>query len=317
LNQLLAPENRIGQTVNYIDPDFKLPRATHARVALERQLAKGILATVDFASINTTRIARVRNINLAPPMTDATGRPVYTSARPYGTKYGFVQVTESSARSNYHAFTAAINVKRPRYIVDAFYTLGYSRSADDAERPVNSIVLDDAYNMNNEYNWSNIDQRHQFAASAVVFLPKELELATTMRFASGRPYSAMAGSDLNKDGVQRDRAVIDGVEVRRNTYRNTPFSEVNLRVQRGFRIQNGTRAILSLEIFNVFNAPNVEIGSAGQVYGPGTVIQNGVPVAQPPQATFGQLKDANGAFLSTGMLRTSPLQAQIGFRLEF
>jgi hypothetical protein len=317
LNALIAPQNRIGSTVNFVDPNFKLARAAHFRVAVERQLGQGLLATLDFTNINTSRIARVRNLNLAPPVPDATGRPVYTNERPYGTKYGFVNVTESSARSHYQALTAGLNLSRSRYSADVYYTLGFSKSHDDLERPVNAIAYDDAYNLDNEYTWSNIDQRHQFMANAMVFLPMDFEFATTMRFNTGRPYSANAGSDLNRDGNIRDRAVIDGKVVKRNTYRNTNFSEVNLRIQRGFRLPNTARLILSLELFNVFNAPNVEVGSANMTFGPGTVLQNGVPVPQAPPANFGQVKDSNGNYLQNSTLRTSPFQAQFGVRLQF
>ena len=76
----------------------------------------------------------------------------------------------------------------------------------------------------------------------------------------------------------RDRPVIDGVVIPRNTYRNKGFSQVDLRVQRGFKLPGNTRAILSLELFNLFDCANVEIGSANMVYGPGTVVQNGALV---------------------------------------
>lgn len=317
LNRLVAPENRIGSTVNFVDPDFRLPRAAHFRVAVERRLAPGLVASLDFTNINTTRIARVRNLNLAPPVPDATGRPIYTSERPYGPKYGFVNVTESSARSHFQGLTAGLNVNRPRYTLDMYYTLSRSRTHDDLERPVNAIAYDDAYNLENEYTWSNIDQRHQLTASGLLYLPKELEVSTTMRFNSGRPYSALAGTDLNRDGNIRDRAVIDGVVVKRNTYRNTSFSEVNLRVQRGFRLPNAARVILSLELFNVFDADNVEVGSANMVYGPGTVLQNGVPVEQAPRTNFGQLRDSSGNYLQNSVLRASPFQAQLGLRFQF
>jgi hypothetical protein len=228
-----------------------------------------------------------------------------------------VNVTESSARSHYQALTAGLNVSRPRYSADLYYTLGFSKSHDDLERPVNAIGYDDAYNLDNEYSWSNIDQRHQFMANALVFLPMDFEVATTMRFNTGRPYSANAGSDLNRDGNIRDRAVIDGKVVTRNTYRNTNFSEVNLRVQRGFRLPNAARLILSLELFNLLNAANVEVGSANMVFGPGTVLQNGVPVQQPPPANFGRIKDGDGKYLQNSALRTSPFQAQVGVRIQF
>jgi hypothetical protein len=317
LNQLSAPESRIGQTINYIDPAFRLPRAVHTRVAVERQLARGIVASVDFTNINTSRIARVRNINLTAPVPDATGRPVYTSARPYGPQFGVVQVTESTARSNYHGMTASLSAKRRLVAVDLYYTLGYSRSADDTERGISSVVFDDAYNLANEYSWSNIDQRHQFAGNVLVYLPKAVELSGTVRVNSGRPFSAQAGSDLNRDGVLRDRPVIDGVVVPRNTFRNLGFSQVDLRVQRGFAAGGGRRATVSLELFNVLNAANVEIGSANMVYGAGTVVQNGALVNQAPPATFGQIKDANGHYLLNSTLRTAPFQAQLGIRFQF
>jgi hypothetical protein len=316
LNQLVAPANRVGQTINYIDPSFRLPRATHLRLALERQIGRGMTASVDVTSINTSRISRVRNINLAPPVADATGRPIYSSTRPYGPQFGVVQVTEPTARSNYHGMTAALTARRRSVTFDAYYTLGYSRSADDTERGISSVVFDDAYNLANEYNWSNIDQRHQFAADAMVTLPFQFDLATTVRVNSGRPFSASAGADLNRDGVLRDRPVIDGEVIRRNTYRNEGYSEVDLRAQRAFAVGRG-RAIVSLELFNLFNAANVEIGSANMVYGPGTVLLNGTLVTQAPPATFGQIKDASGNYLLNSTLRTAPFQAQLGLRLQF
>jgi len=317
LNQLVAPANRVGQTINYVDPNFRLPRAAQLRVALERQLGRGFTAGVDFTNINTSRISRVRNVNLAPPVPDATGRPVYTAARPYGPQFGVVQVTESTAQSNYHGMTASIAARRRSFSFDAYYTLGYSRSADDTERGISGVVFDDAFNLANEYNWSNIDQRHQFAANAMVSLPFALDLATTVRVNSGRPYSATVGSDLNRDGVLRDRPVIDGAVIPRNTYRNTGYSEVDLRAQRSFALRGQSRAILSLELFNLLNAANVEVGAANMVYGPGTVLQNGVPVTQAPPATFGQIKDGNGNYLLNSTLRTAPFQAQLGLRIQF
>ncbi|HTL43563.1 MAG TPA: carboxypeptidase regulatory-like domain-containing protein [Vicinamibacterales bacterium] len=317
LNQLVAPDRRIGQTLNYVDPNFRLPRAVHVRVGVEHQLANGLTAGLDFTNINTSRIARVRNVNLAPPTADATGRPIYnTAARPYP-QFGVVQVTESTAHSNYHGMTASLTAKRGTFTFDAYYTLGFSKSADDTERGISGVVFDDAYNLANEYNWSNIDQRHQFAADGTVSLPFQLNLAATVRVNSGRPFSASVGSDLNKDGVLRDRPVIDGSVIARNTFRNTSYSEVDLRAERSFALAGRTRGTLSLELFNLFNAANVEIGSANMVYGPGVAMQNGTLVSQAPPATFGQVKDANGNYLLNSALRSAPFQAQLGFRLQF
>lgn len=318
LNQIVAPELRIGQTVNFIDPNFRLPRAAQFRVSLEREVRPDVFAGLDFTYIKTTHIARVRNLNLSPPVPDQTGRPTYTGTRPYAPTYGFVNVTESSARSLYRGLTASVNVRRQRYIFDAYYTLAWSHSHDDTERGITSIVFDDAYNLENEYSASNIDQRHQLAANGLFYLHRGLEVSTTMRFNSGRPFSGQAGSDLNRDGVQRDRPVIDGQVIKRNTFRNKGFADVSLRVQRGFSLPNGRgRMTVSAEVFNLFDFNNVEIGSANMVYGPGTVVRNGELVTQDPPATFGQVRDADGNYLRNSTLRSSPLQLQLGLRLQF
>jgi hypothetical protein len=318
LNAMVAPENRvIGQTVNFIDPNFHLPRAVDLKVALEREIGRGFVAGIDYTNINTSRIARVRNLNLNPPVPDATGRPVYSTARPYP-MYGFVQVTEPSARSNYRGLTASLNVKRPRFTFDTYYTLSWTHSHDDTERGISNVVFDDAYNLDNEYTLANIDQRHQLATNGVFFLPKDIEVSATARFNSGRPFSALAGPDLNRDGVLRDRPVSDGKVIPRNTYTNKGYSDVSLRVQRGFDLPNrAARMIVSAELFNMFDFDNVEIGSANMVYGPGTVLQNGALVAQPSPASFGQVKDANERYLLNSTLRSAPFQAQLGVRLQF
>ena len=55
----------------------------------------------------------------------------------------------------------ALSIKKARYNVDVYYTLGYSRSEDDSERGISSPNYDNAFALNNEFNWSNIDERHQ------------------------------------------------------------------------------------------------------------------------------------------------------------
>jgi len=201
---------------------------------------------------------------------------------------------------------------------------GFADDGGEEAEIAGLYVIDDdgnpwrvGYALGNEFNWSNIDERHQFAASGLVFLPAHFEASTTIRYNSGRPFSAIVGTDVNKDGTTRDRPVIDGVEQIRNTYRNKGYSEVDLRLQRGFSAGGSRRAIISLELFNLFNAANVEIGSANMVYGAGTTLQNGQLVTTTPPANFGRITDANGNYLLNSTLRTAPFQAQIGIRYQF
>jgi hypothetical protein len=209
---------------------------------------------------------RVRDINLPTPTLDATGRPVYTpsaavsinSVRP-DPRFGAVYITESTARSMYRAMTASVNLRRALFVADAYYTLGFHKSHDDHENGfLNSAFYVDVNNLENEYGWSNIDQRHQFTANGVVFLPKGFQVATQMRFNTGRPFSPRTGVDSNRDGVTNDRPMLDGQVVRRNEFRKQGYSDVSLRAQKNFALAEEKVLALTVEFFNVFNVDNME-----------------------------------------------------------
>jgi hypothetical protein len=268
--------------------------------------------------IHTTDIARQRDTNLGTPVADLTGRLIY-GARPLGSAFGVNQITESTARADYRALTASLNVRRPRFLLTAYYTLGWNKSQTDTERPVANIVYESAANLENDYNWSNLDMRHQFTSTNVVFLPGGFEVSGAERFLSGRPFNATVGSagDLNKDGQTTDRPIVNGVVMARNTFRNSAFYNVDLRVARTFTLPGRrSRIQLSADFLNVFNFDNVLIGSSNMAYGQGTVVQGGVLQAVAPPATFGQLKDSTGHYLLTNT-PGDPFQAQIGLKWEF
>ena len=103
--------------------------------------------------------------------------------------------------------------------------------------------------------------------------------------------------------------------MRRNTFRNNGTSYLDLRVERGFEIGQG-RVSVMLDVFNILDFDNVQIGSPNMAYGAGTVVQNGVPVAVAPPAAFGQLRDSNGNYYLSGT-PGAPFHAQIGVRWAF
>ena len=322
LYQLLgSPSNRLGLNTNFIDPTFHNPRALQWKVGIGRELAASVIAGIDYTYISTTGITRQRDTNLGTPAPDATGRLIYAAPRPLGSVFGVNQVTESTAEALYRALTTQVNVRRPRYIASAYYTLSWNKSETDTERPVANIVYESAANLANDYRWSNLDMRHQFTGNGVFFLPAGFDVSATTRLSSGRPFNATAGSasgDLNRDGQTTDRPIINGSVMPRNAFRNRAFYNVDLRVERAFELpaQKG-RLILSADFFNLFNVNNILIGSANMAYGPGTIVQNGAGVSVAPLATFGQLRDpATGAYLLNNT-PGDPFQAQIGLRWVF
>jgi hypothetical protein len=302
----------------YIDPEFRNPRAAQFQLAVERQVASGIAANVTYSQIATTRVGRQRDVNVGDFWVDATGRRRYNSpatptsavtVRPLGPKFSKVQVTEAAGRSLYRGFTTAVNVRRVRYTVDLYYTRSWNYSYDDIERGFTGIAYADVNDIASEYNYSNIDEPHVVISNLNYSLPFGLDVASSMKFASGRPFTARAGTtDLNQDGQTNDRPIVDGVMFKRNSFRNAGFKDVTLRVQKNFVIPRGTVSV-SMEAFNLFNFSNVTLGASQMVYGPGNT---------PVPATFMQYKDAAGNYIANnGNTAGDPRTLQFGVRFGF
>jgi len=310
---------RSSAAVYFMEPDFRLARSFQYRFALEQEIARGFTASIDYTQVATTRMDRVRDINLPAPVADATGRPIYTLTSPTGaslrpnTRFSQIYITESSARTLYRGVVASMNLRRSRYTVDASYTLGFNKGYDEHENGgVSSPFYVDAYNLNNEYSWTQIDQRHQFAASGVFFLPKGIEVSTVARFNTGRPFNPRTGVDSNRDGINNDRPLQGGAVVRRNMFRNIGFADTSLRIQKSFTLPNerGTLSF-STEFFNLFDFDNVEIGANQFTYG------NSLDVPT-TNRNFGRVRDSiTDAYLTSGTLRTTPFQVQLGLRFQF
>jgi hypothetical protein len=302
-----------SSAVYFMEPDFKLARSFQYRVALEQEIASGFTASIDYTTINTTRMDRVRDTNLAPPVRNAQGRPIFNLAARPNPNFGSIYITESSARGFYRGMTTSMNLRRSGFVIDGAYTLAFNKGYDEHENGgVSSPFYENAFDLNNEYSWTQIDIRHMFSSSAVFFLPMGFEISTVNRFNTGRPLSPRTGIDANADGNNNDRPLLDGYPVRRYTFRNKGFRDTSLRIQKSFSLPNerGNLAI-STEFFNLFDFDNVEIGSNQFTYG------NSLD-GPTTNANFGRVRDAvTGAYLTNSTLRTTPFQVQLGVRFQF
>jgi len=316
----------------YFDPEFRNPRAAQFQGGYERLLAAGVAANVTYSQIATTQVARQRDVNIGDFWVDATGRRRYNNpatpastvaVRPYGPKFAKVQITEAAGRSLYRGITAAVNMRKPAYTVDMYYTRSWNYSYDDIERGFTGIAYADVNEIASEYNYSNIDEPHVFIGNVNYSFPMGIDVASSMRFTSGRPFTARAGTtDLNADGQTNDRPIVDGVMFKRNSFRNGGFKDVALRVQKNFILPRGTVSV-SVEAFNIFNFANVTLGAAQMVYGPGSIAQAGADgqtrvVPAPIPATFMRYRDENGQYITnSGNTAGDPRTVQFGLRLQF
>jgi hypothetical protein len=267
---------------------------------------------------------------------------------------GFIQVRDSSARSLYQAFTARAQVRRRHLQFDVFYTLARNLDDDTSERNATFAEYDNAFELHPEYNYSRLDRRHQFVFNTVWNGPYGIEVAATGRLRSGLPVDptvsniiAPAGSglsnaayaalvtlsgnttgDLNGDrgnsanaagtNVGGDRPFsAPGVPFKRNSFRNRPTYNVDLRIQKEMVINEKYRLIPSLEFFNVFGFDNIEfLGTRVTNYGNPGVNEKTGEILAPSNPDFLKIRDAMGNYITSNRVG-QPFAAQVGIRFLF
>lgn len=253
--------------------DFRNPRSIQFGFGYEYQVLKGFTVGIDFNQITTSFLQRNRDLNLPFPVVgrnpvagDLSLRPIFGItagvARP-NPGVGQLTVRESTSRSRFRSMVIRAKVERKWGQFNAFYTLSDNFSSDDQERDAGGFTYTDSFNLASEYNFSELDRRHQFVMQPLFYAPYGFEVASTIRLQSASPINALVGTDVNQDNVNNDRPYsAPGVAYKRNAFRNRPFYNFDLRVQKGFRITESQRLVLSVEFFNLFNAMNLSYSGA-------------------------------------------------------
>lgn len=295
-------------------PNFKTQYAHQMDLQVEQQITPNTSLTIGTETYLGRRAPVLIDVNLGAPVgTLADGRPKFSNTnRPNSSYNQILQLNPAGGSTYYGGFVSFNKRMSHNFQFTTSYTLGWGFNNTDASGD-NGVSPVDSTNLNSDYGFSSSDQRHRFVFQGV-WQPRLTDqgfvgaifdhwmLAPNATVTSGFPYSAVAGSDLNGDGVNNDYPLFG----RRNTFRGPNFREVNLRVSRVFPI---FRELVSLETIaeaeNLLNSTNVGCNAAG--CGGAVVTQYGPTLLAPPTNTsFGT---ATSAFNSR--------QIQLGGRLRF
>src|SRR5206468_57699 len=184
----------------------------------------------------------------------------------------------SNGRSRYHGVNAGVRRRLEKNVqLSAWYSLSSARGTSGGggdELSGNNI-------QNHLDPFSDIqfgpsgrtDARHRISLSAVLQVPGGVQIAPIFRYRSSLPVTLTEGVDLNQNGVNNDipteAFAFNGLDANHNPIvkslgscttincgRGTPFSQLNLRVSKGFRIAGTARIEAIGEVFNLFNALN-------------------------------------------------------------
>jgi hypothetical protein len=317
------------------DPGLETPYAHQASVGFDRALAEDLslsvnavyvrgyeqVGTLDYNPVLPTRLGPGRRPNDLPCSARPTA-PCVNGGIP-GTSASVLQYT-SFGETEYKGLTIAINKRFDnRYQFLASYTL--SKAEDNStdfqsnfipqnngfgRNPADRTGVPLGFDPRSEWGPATHDQRHRYVLSLVTEVAWDIWASAIVTATSGRPFTPLAGADLNGDGnggaFPPDRArtnpADESTAVGRNSATTVGYGAVDFRVSKRFRL--GTRRTVEafVEFFNLFNRTNFfENTNQGSftIFGAG-------PYPSSPLPTYGRYTEA-----------LPPRQVQLAARVTF
>jgi outer membrane receptor for ferrienterochelin and colicin len=255
------------------DKDFQNPRTLSATVAFERELTRGLAASISYTHASADHLTRFFNAN-----DDHFGLPWRTGLGAGGFNgIGALTVIQSTAKSRYNGITAELRKTLGEHLqFQANYTLSYDKSDDDNERDPFTFRYAQADSLQAEYNWSDRDQRHRVNAWLLAVLPGDIYLNNRVSAYSAQPVSEKCGANNQGTGVpvsslgltgQAERICPDGHILKRNTIRkDNAYFSWDIRASKPINLgpQGTFEAIF--EVFNVTNSDNFLAPAGSSVY---------------------------------------------------
>ncbi len=202
------PISAVPNEINLIDPDFKLPQVIRGSLAVDRELAWGLIGTLEGLYTKSVNDPVYRDLTVTGT-TGATieGRPQYqrTTATGFGNIYDVYNTSEN------YSYSLTAQLQRPfRNGWEAMLAYTYGRAYDVNALRSSQAVSNFRFNPidenpnDPELRPSDYDTPHRIVGSFTRQFQFLRRAPTDLSFIfvgeSGRPYSYTYGSDINGDG---------------------------------------------------------------------------------------------------------------------
>jgi hypothetical protein len=180
------------------------------------------------------------------------------------TWYKGVTVSLSKRFSHNYQFLASYTLGKAEDNSTDFQSNFITQNNGEGRNPNDKFGLPLNFNPNLERGPATHDQRHRFVLSGIYQFPWEIQFSTIFTAASGRPFTPLAGVDLDRDGdggaFPPDRARTNPLDPATSVGRNsgTTDNQINLDVRLSKKFKFGKRGAIEaiLDVFNVFNRAN-------------------------------------------------------------
>jgi hypothetical protein len=261
-----------------------------------------------------------------------------------------INMFSTTNRSLFDSLTTTLKYRSAKMILNAAYVLASSRAwggQPTASYSGNGIAITPERQFDeDEFGPTRLDERHRFVLSGVFSLPWDIQISPVMQLASARPFSAVAGIDLDGDGLATIDRLCEGVDpaavfaVRGNVAavqalnplgctqsrvnslrsgfvpdgnggfeeKSGRFFNVDVRAQKTFRFGERFALATYVDLYNVFDVENLAFGSR---IGLTTPAATGTP----ENSSFLKAQSLFGPGFGPPVGR--PFTAQIGARFTF
>jgi hypothetical protein len=285
----------LSQAVHGMNPNFVNPRADEGEVTLEHQFPGNIAISATYLVTRGLHLPSSYDANVAPSTSNktfnietSTGGTLMSYTVPFYTARldpttGIILNQYSTVNSWYNGLV--ITVRKPvSHSFELLVNYTYSKALDDGEVSGSNGTffgtdgVSDPYNLNEDYSYSDLDQRHRFVGSldwspnyvhgSNMFARQVLNgwvVGSIVTAVSGLPYSAMIGTSTVTGGI--DGGLSGGVVstnasatggratwLPRNSYRLPAWVNIDLRLERDFTIHERYKLAFRAEAFNLFNS---------------------------------------------------------------
>ena len=311
-----------------VAPDYRNPYSQQASLGFEHEFPAGVSASLNYIFASTSRISRARDINLLPAPIGPLGIRDWSTASGHPCAGGAVvncfrdplllqeNQYESSARAFYHGMIIEVT-KRLNHGLSVAGNYTFSKAIDEVTDFNADFQANDQTNTRAERALSPFDQRHRVVIYAYYQSPfrtrrknsfvknlfADFSLSPMFRANSARPFTLLAGTDLNGDRHNTtDRPVGAG----RNTGVGPNFWSFDLRVARTISLGSEKRYLsISFESFNLFNRLNY------------ATVNNTVGADFKPPFNVNARKDLRPSDPLAYTSALDPRRIQLGVRMNF
>jgi carboxypeptidase family protein len=305
-----------AQNISIVDNNLKNQRADASTLGISQGLTSVMALHADVVYNDMEGVPLVTNIN--PRANGTTGnRPNPTFAR--------IDILQNLGYNKYKALLVRLEKRLDK---NYQFLVSYTLAKADGNIPFtgNSGRVTDSQNPGLDVGPAANDRRHVLVASGGYLLPAGIQISAVWTVRSTMPFNAVAGADLNGDGVVSD--FVPGTTRAMGNRDNTPFlaavnayratlglapipasqldsndyNAVDMRVNKSFALGGHRKIDLFAQVFNVLGRDNLAAsGGAGG--------QNGVP----PGWTLNVRSDAFGRINQAYNRQQAELAVRFGF----